>query len=144
MTQTTMTAELASLLAPLWESPDDFTQWGIVGDYCEELALVEHRMTKWYHCVRYLIREKRIIYHYNKWNTASTASITAVWYSDKLFSHGNGPDNEWYQALFAAQLPDLLLKRIVQPEIPDVENTDGRFFTSVESAYLALFEAWDT
>ncbi len=139
MTQTTMTAELTSLLAPLWESPDDFTQWGIVGDWLED-----NGMTKWCDCVRYIISEKRLIYHYNKWNTASTASITAVWYSDKLFSHGSGPDNEWYRALFSAQLPDLLLKRIAQPEIPDVENTDGRFFTSTEEAYLALFEAWET
>ncbi len=132
MTQTMLDKELASLLAPLWESPDDLMQWGIVGDYCEENGL-----TKWCDCIRYLIREKRVVCH--RENSNSPRAVRA-WYKKSAFTHGLEQETSLKFG------NESLLPDDVWAKLPYRRPTDtgcGRFYDSTESAYLALLEAWE-
>ncbi len=131
MTQTVLDRELTSLLAPLWERPDDFTQWGIVGDYCEE-----NGMTKWCDCIRYIIREKRVVCH----RASSVAGATKAWYKYSNFTNGL----EWGTSLRfgnASLLPDDIWAKL--PHRAPTDTSCCHYYASTESAYLALFEAWD-
>ena len=121
----TLPEELSCLLQPLWVAPDDFVQWGIVADYCEEYGL-----TSWCDCIRYIIREKRVVFNYREWHGPS--QICASWYVGDFINTTRGVDE--------SQLPQSIFQRM--PEREEHGNSKGRFFNSVEEAYIALFTSW--